>query len=90
MVSAYILLVFIPTAIQNRIQPGPAQGLYPIFESETTSQITTDSIIIIVPVESDQCWDAPLPCTPYFKNDLELRNNSSLKDGFKFKGNNDQ
>jgi hypothetical protein len=38
---------------------------------------------IWVPASSDQCWDAPLPCTPNLtRGDLRLRCKGNLKAGF--------
>lgn len=40
-------------------------------------------LTIWVPVSSDQCWDAPLPCTPSpTRGDLGLRYKGSLNNGF--------
>lgn len=33
-----------------------------------------------------QCWDAPIPCTPYYDSTLTLRKPGSLRDGFRSKG----
>lgn len=43
---------------------------------------TTSGLTIYVPVTGDQCWDSPLPCTPYFNPSLELRNVDNLRSGF--------
>lgn len=44
---------------------------------------TTDSgLVVYVPKEKDQCWDAPLPCTPYPNAHLRLRKNGDMRYGF--------
>jgi hypothetical protein len=43
---------------------------------------TLSGLAVYVPAEGDQCWDAPLPCTPYFDESLRLRYPSSLRWGF--------
>jgi hypothetical protein len=41
------------------------------------------SLTVWVPVSSDQCWDAPLPCTPTLTRDsVSLRRPGSLEAGF--------
>jgi len=43
---------------------------------------TLSGLAVYVPAEGNQCWDAALPCTPYFDESLRLRNPSSLRWGF--------
>jgi len=44
---------------------------------------TTDSgLVLHIPVASDQCWDAELPCTPYPNPKLRLRRPDDLSSGF--------
>jgi hypothetical protein len=43
---------------------------------------TSSGLAVYVPAQGNQCWDAPLPCTPYFDESLRLRNPSSLRWGF--------
>jgi len=43
---------------------------------------TLSGLPVYVPAQGNQCWDAPLPCTPYFDESLRLRNDSSLRSGF--------
>jgi hypothetical protein len=43
--------------------------------------ITGSGLTIYTPVQGDECWDAPLPCTPYFRPQLRLRG-KSLSAGF--------
>jgi hypothetical protein len=43
---------------------------------------TTSGLTVYVPVETNQCWDAPLPCSPYFLDTLHLRQPGELERGF--------
>jgi hypothetical protein len=43
---------------------------------------TSSGLKLYVPVETNQCWDAPLPCTPYFLESLHLREPGNLESGF--------
>jgi hypothetical protein len=43
--------------------------------------ITGSGLTIYTPAQGDECWDAPLPCTPYFRPQLRLRG-KSLSEGF--------
>jgi hypothetical protein len=45
-------------------------------------QHTLSGLAVYVPSHGNQCWDAPLPCTPYFDETLRLRNPSSMRSGF--------
>jgi hypothetical protein len=49
----------------------------PLYTYQTSSGLT-----VYVPVYSDQCWDSPLPCTPYFDPALKLRDPDNIKSGF--------
>jgi len=44
--------------------------------------ITSSGLVIFLPERGDQCWDAPLPCTPYMNSDLRLRKEDELRYGF--------
>ncbi|MBF0619443.1 MAG: hypothetical protein HQL19_04685 [Candidatus Omnitrophica bacterium] len=43
---------------------------------------TRSGLVMYVPAEGDQCWDALLPCSPYPHPALRLRNVKSMRDGF--------
>jgi hypothetical protein len=47
---------------------------------------TSSGLAVYVPAQGYQCWDAPLPCTPYFDDSLRLRDESSLRWGFTSEG----
>lgn len=40
------------------------------------------NLSILVPYRKNQCWDSPLPCSPYFFDSLQLRRGSELRSGF--------
>jgi hypothetical protein len=51
-------------------------------EAKVTSHQTVSGLTVYVPVETNQCWDAPLPCSPYFYETLHLRKPGKLERGF--------
>lgn len=51
-------------------------------EAEVTPDQTNSGLMVNVPVETNQCWNAPLPCSPYFDETLHLRKPGELKRGF--------
>lgn len=44
---------------------------------------TNSGLIIYTPEEGKKCWDFNLPCTPYPKDDLQLRDKENVSKGFK-------
>jgi len=64
------------------VWPGPAGGLYPLPVAALEERRTASGLVVWVPVDSDQCWDAPLPCTPSFNPRLRLRWPDELGSGF--------
>lgn len=57
-------------------------GWKPIKTMALAEEVTSHGLKVHVPVKTDQCWDSPLPSTPYFNPALELRGNG-LQSGFK-------
>jgi hypothetical protein len=51
-------------------------------ESRLTQGQTSSGLTVNVPVETNQCWDAPLPCSAYFPNTLHLRRPGRMDRGF--------
>jgi hypothetical protein len=49
-------------------------------------QHTLSGLAVYVTAPGEQCWDAPLPCTPYFDPSLRLRDGSSIRWGFSSEG----
>jgi len=61
---------------------GENYGFYkaPYFGAEKFT--TSSGLVLFVPKEKNQCWDAPLPCTPYPNAKLKLRGKNNLRYGF--------
>jgi hypothetical protein len=55
-------------------------------ESALILKHTLSGLAVYVPAHGEQCWDAPLPCTPYFDPSLRLRDESLLRWGFTSEG----
>ena len=51
-------------------------------EAKVTSHQINSGLMVNVPVETNQCWNAPLPCSPYFDETLHLRKPGELERGF--------
>ena len=60
----------------------PSASYQPIDEVPLTTRVTSSHLTVLSPVSGDQCWDAPLPCTPYFNPTLEWRDLGLLGSGF--------
>lgn len=54
------------------------------YSSENIMQQKAVNVIIYSPINTDKCFDYCLPCTPYFKENLEMRG-ESLQSGFRIK-----
>jgi len=50
--------------------------------AKLTPHQTTSGLTVNVPVETNQCWDAPLPCSYYFHDTLRLREPGKVERGF--------
>lgn len=61
-------------------------ALAPLPEVRVVVRRTASGLIVYVPAEGNQCWDAPLPCAPYFDNTLRLRSPGNLGGGFDSEG----
>lgn len=58
------------------------QDLRPIPVAEVEVFVTQYGLEVYVPVTGDQCWDAPLPCTPFRRALLRLRQPDDVAHGF--------
>jgi hypothetical protein len=63
-----------------RKNPGPARRA-PLKEG-----VTESGLKLWTPVTGDQCWNAPLPCTPYPNPKLRLRVQGDMSKGFTMEG----
>jgi hypothetical protein len=61
-------------------------GFVRLPEAEVVPRETASGLIVYVPAAGSQCWDAPLPCTPYFDPTLQWRRPGRLRDGFRAEG----
>jgi hypothetical protein len=65
--------------------PSPAEHLaQPIPVAKMAVHQTDSGLRVWVPEQGDLSWDAPLPCTPYFHPELQLRE-GKLFDEFRLK-----
>ena len=60
-----------------------AGGQYSIPTVQVEKRITNSGLLVYVPLNSDQCWDASLPCSPVFNANLTLRHRQDIQKGFK-------
>ena len=58
------------------------RAVLPLPQPRVVPEQTFSGLTIYVPVETNQCWDAPLPCSPYFSDTLRLRRPNELESGF--------
>lgn len=62
--------------------PGADGGFHPLPPADVQTFTTASGLVVYTPREGDQCWDAPLPCTPYPDAGLCLRQAETLQYGF--------
>lgn len=71
-----------PVDLANPIGPGADAGFHSAAEVALTTFETESGLVINVPTDTDQCWDAPLPCSPSRPSRLRLRKPGNLRQGF--------
>jgi hypothetical protein len=54
----------------------------PLLKVNLIVRHTRSGLAVYVPAQGNQCWDALLPCTPYFDETLRLRKGPSMRAGF--------
>jgi hypothetical protein len=67
----------------------PSLGVHtflPLPQPQIIPHQTSSGLTIYVPVKTNQCWDTPLPCSPYFNDTLRLRHPGQIRDGFASEG----
>jgi hypothetical protein len=57
-------------------------GWQPVKTVALDRKVTSSGLSVYTPTTGDQCWDSPLPSTPYFNPQLRLRNPRSMSSGF--------
>ncbi len=50
--------------------------------AQTVPYRLDSGLTVRVPIETNQCWDADLPCSPYFSDSLQLRRHANFRWGF--------
>jgi hypothetical protein len=63
-----------------------AKPLSPLPKVGLTARQTSSGLRIYLPQQDNQCWDAPLPCTPYPDDTLRLRDRGNMRWGFTSEG----
>jgi hypothetical protein len=58
------------------------KNFYNVPKVTLKKEITNTGLVIFLPKEGDQCWDAQLPCSPYMNPDLRLRRKGDIRYGF--------
>lgn len=64
------------------VETGPQNGFHPVPSAKVHTFVTKYGLTVYVPDEGDQCWDAPLPCSPYPNPKLRLRHSGEMNSGF--------
>jgi hypothetical protein len=62
------------------------RGFSQMPEARTLPYRLASGLTVQVPIETNQCWNAPLPCSPDFDDSLRLRRDADLRWGFKIGG----
>jgi len=61
-------------------------GFVRLPEAPVTVHPIQSGLVLSVPISEGQCWDAPIPCAPYFKPTLRLRHPPDFRGGFRSQG----
>ncbi|MFI5059280.1 MAG: LIC_10190 family membrane protein [Candidatus Acidiferrales bacterium] len=61
---------------------GSVKELPALPKADVTVRHTVSGLGVYVPAQGNLCWDAPLPCTPYFDETLRLHKGPSMRWGF--------
>ena len=62
------------------------RSLNPLPVPKLISRRTQSGLVVFLPARGYQCWDAELPCTPYFNRTLRLRVPGNMRWGFASQG----
>lgn len=79
---AVMILPFLITAAMLWVQPDGDAGFHTFDKTPLEKFETRSGLSVWTPTTGNQCWDAPLPCTPYPHPDLRLRKPGDLSQGF--------
>lgn len=81
-VASNLLYLVYPVIHKWQIVYISTSGWHPVQEVSLLKRVTSSGLSLFSPLGSDQCWDAPLPCTPQFDPHLGLRHPGDLGSGF--------
>lgn len=82
MIAAAPVPFFVSKSIVPWIDPGPDNGLYRLPKPLLDPYVTDSGLFVWTSAKNNQCWDAPLPCTPYPHPNLQLREPDDISQGF--------
>lgn len=61
-------------------------GFLPLPQARTMPLRLRSGLTVQVPIDTNQCWYAAIPCSPYFTDNLRLRQGKDLRLGFRADG----
>ena len=67
------------------VPPGANGGFHALIQSAYEEFVTADGTIIHYPTRLNQCWQVPLPCTPFPDAGISARVAGDLRHGFRLK-----
>ena len=86
MIAGMLMVAPVPFALSKSIEPwiepGPVNGLYRLPKPILNPYVTDSGLFVWTSAKHNQCWDAPLPCTPYPHPNLRLRVEDDISQGF--------
>jgi hypothetical protein len=62
------------------------RGFLPMPQARTMPYGLSSGLVVRVPIETNQCWDTAIPCSPYFADGLQQRHGENLRWGFRVEG----
>jgi len=68
-----VMLLWVVIALFSCVSEESFSGIRSVPVVETGIKWTDAGLKVVVPLEGDQCWLSPLPCTPYFQSKLTSR-----------------
>lgn len=69
-----------------RVSFKPLRDLHEFMQmpnARTSPYALSSGLTVQVPIDTNQCWEAKLPCSPYFADNLQLRRDAHLRWGFR-------
>jgi len=67
---------------KGRLKNISLDGWHPIERVPLIANVTRTGLLVYTPGSGGSCWDGPLPCAPYFNENLRLRVCGDLSSGF--------